>query len=277
MSDILQKIVAVKREEVAAAQAVKPLAVLRAEAESRQEATRGFGDALRRQVQAGRSAVIAEIKKASPSKGVIRDPFVPAEIAASYARHGAACLSVLTDVQFFQGCAAYLEEARAACDLPVLRKDFMVDEYLFYEARAHGADLVLLIVAALDHAVFPVDLQHFGSDARGARMRKGAEVTDATVQVDLAIRLDAQQAIEAEETRRVVGLADRHARHLVADTLAGKRLLFVPAEDLGTLGEGILQVAARHRVALGAEGRGSGGNRSGARCRPGESASSGAT
>jgi indole-3-glycerol phosphate synthase len=149
MSDILQRIVAVKHEEIASARARKDLAAVRAEAEARRD-TRGFAAALRAKIAAGQPGVIAEIKKASPSKGVIREHFVPAEIAASYARHGAACLSVLTDVQFFQGHADYLQQARAACALPVLRKDFMVDAYQVFEARAMGADCILLIAACLE-------------------------------------------------------------------------------------------------------------------------------
>jgi len=148
MSDILDKILAVKREEVATASAAKPLARVRAEAEA-QAPTRNFVAAMNAKVGAGGTAIIAEIKKASPSKGVIRADFRPAEIAADYERHGAACLSVLTDRQFFQGSEAYLREARAACTLPVLRKDFLVDTYQVYEARAMGADAILLIVAAL--------------------------------------------------------------------------------------------------------------------------------
>ncbi len=148
MSDILNKILAVKNQEVAAALSAKPLPVIRAEAAQTAPA-RDFVGAIRNRIAAGHSAVIAEIKKASPSKGVIRANFRPAEIAVSYAQHGAACLSVLTDEQFFQGSAAYLKQARAACDLPVLRKDFMVHEYQVYEARAMGADAILLIASAL--------------------------------------------------------------------------------------------------------------------------------
>lgn len=152
MSDILQRILATKQEEVAAAQSVQSLAAVRAAAEQ-QAPTRDFVGALRGKIAAGQSGVIAEIKKASPSKGVIREDFRPAEIAASYAANGAACLSVLTDRQYFQGAPEYLQAARAACCLPVLRKDFLVDPYQVYEARAMGADAVLLIVAALEQGL----------------------------------------------------------------------------------------------------------------------------
>ncbi len=147
-SDILERIVAVKREELALARAARSLASWREQAEARHD-LRDFEGALRARVAAGRAAVIAEVKKASPSKGVLRENFVPADIAASYARHGAACLSVLTDERFFQGHAAYLQQARSACTLPVLRKDFMIDEYQVVEARALGADCILLIAACL--------------------------------------------------------------------------------------------------------------------------------
>ena len=149
MSDILNTILAVKRQEVAAALISKPLATLFAEVEA-QSAPRDFVGAIRSKITAEQPAVIAEIKKASPSKGVIRADFRPAEIAADYAAHGAACLSVLTDSQFFQGTPAYLQAARAACALPVLRKDFLIDPYQVVEARAMGADAILLIAAALD-------------------------------------------------------------------------------------------------------------------------------
>ena len=149
MSDILDRIVAVKRDEVTAAKARRSLASWRDEAQARRGELRDFESALRAKVADGQAAVIAEIKKASPSKGVLREHFVPAEIAASYARHGAAALSVLTDEQFFQGSAAYLQQARAACALPVLRKDFIVDEVQVCESRAQGADCILLIAACL--------------------------------------------------------------------------------------------------------------------------------
>ena len=149
MSDILDRILARKREEVAMRRVQRPLADVAARAAGAAP-PRGFAAAIQRRLDAGRAAVIAEIKKASPSKGVLRDPFDPPAIARSYQAGGAACLSVLTDIDFFQGADAYLEQARAACALPVLRKDFVVDAYQVHEARMLGADCILLIVAALD-------------------------------------------------------------------------------------------------------------------------------
>jgi indole-3-glycerol phosphate synthase len=150
---MLNKILDVKAHEVSAAKKTQSLISLRNEVESNQELRRDLRDfegALRQKIQAGDPGVIAEIKKASPSQGVIRADFDPLHIAKSYAKHGAACLSVLTDVQFFQGAPEYLQQAKAACNLPVLRKDFMIDPYQIYQSRAMGADAILLIVAALD-------------------------------------------------------------------------------------------------------------------------------
>ncbi|AEK60533.1 indole-3-glycerol phosphate synthase TrpC [Collimonas fungivorans] len=156
MSDILNKILAVKADEIAAAKKQQDFASLRRDVESDAEARaalRGYEAALRAKIATGQAGVIAEVKKASPSKGVIRADFRPAEIAVDYAAHGAACLSVLTDIQFFQGSPDYLKQARAACNLPALRKDFMIDPYQVYQARSWGADAILLIVAALDHGL----------------------------------------------------------------------------------------------------------------------------
>ena len=183
MDDILERIVAVKHEELAAARARRSLASWRDAAESRRD-TRDFETALRTQVAAGRAAVIAEVKKASPSKGVLREHFVPADIAASYQAGGAACLSVLTDERFFQGSAAFLQQARGACSLPVLRKDFIIDEYQVAEARAIGADCILLIAACLDDA----QLADLEACALTLGMAVLVEVHDAA-ELDRALRL----------------------------------------------------------------------------------------
>lgn len=184
MSDILDRILATKREEVASAQREHTLAAVRAAAQAVAPA-RDFVGALRAKIAAGRSAVIAEIKKASPSKGLLRADFKPAEIARSYEAHGAACLSVLTDRQYFQGDAAYLREARAACALPVLRKDFMVDPYQVYEARAMGADCILLIASALATA----QMQELEAIALALGMAVLVEIHDPVeLQAALALR-----------------------------------------------------------------------------------------
>ena len=183
MADILEKIVEVKHQEVQAARKRKSLEAVRADAEAR-VLTRDFVGAMRSKVAAGQAAVIAEVKKASPSKGVLRPDFIAADIAQSYAEHGAACLSVLTDQSFFQGCADYLKQARASCDLPVLRKDFMVDAYQIYESRAMGADCILLIAACLDDA----QMRDLEAIALSLNMAVLIEVHDG-VELDRALAL----------------------------------------------------------------------------------------
>ena len=174
MSDILNKIIAVKRDEIKGAIIRKPLNAMRQDAESRVQ-TRDFVGALRAKIAAGKPAVVAEIKKASPSNGVLRADFVPADIAQSYAEFGAACLSVLTDQQFFQGSIDHLKQARASCSLPVLRKDFIVDAYQVYESRVMGADCILLIAACLDDA----QMKSFEALAMSLDMAVLVEVHDA--------------------------------------------------------------------------------------------------
>ena len=173
MSDILQKITATKLDEVQLLKSRKSLEAVRADAMGR-VLTRDFEAALRAKIAQGLSGVIAEVKKASPSKGVLREPFFPSDIAQSYAEHGAACLSVLTDQVYFQGCVDYLKQARASCDLPVLRKDFLVDAYQVYESRAMGADCILLIVSILSDA----QLKEFELIARSLDMAVLVEVHD---------------------------------------------------------------------------------------------------
>ena len=184
MSDILEKILTTKRSEIIAALSEMPLAEMQARAQA-MEPPRDFVAALRGKIAAGAAAVIAEIKKASPSKGVIRADFRPAEIAASYEQGGAACLSVLTDAQYFQGDPQYLQQARAACNLPVLRKDFMIDPYQVYEARAMGADCILLIVAALE---LP-QMRELERIAHGLGMAVLVEVHDGA-ELELALQLE---------------------------------------------------------------------------------------
>ncbi|WP_137894965.1 indole-3-glycerol phosphate synthase TrpC [Ramlibacter sp. 2FC] len=233
MSDILDKIVAVKREEVAAGLKKKSLAAMRADAESR-VLTRDFVGAMRARIAAGQAAVIAEVKKASPSKGVLREDFVPADIAQSYAEHGAACLSVLTDRQFFQGSIDYLKQARASCDLPVLRKDFMVDPYQVYEARAIGADCILLIAACLD-------------DARMAELEAIARGLDMAVLVEVHDRAELERALRLKTP--LVGINNRNLRsfEVSLDTTLSM-LKDVPADRLLVTESGILTRADVQRM-----------------------------
>ncbi len=226
MSDILKRIVAVKHEEVAAARAALPLNALRAQAEARTDVPRPFVGALRTRIGAGLPAVIAEVKKASPSKGVLREDFLPAEIAASYEAGGAACLSVLTDRQFFQGSPAFLQQARSACRLPVLRKDFMVDEYQVYEARAMGADAILLIAACLD-------------DAEMAALEACALALGLAVLVEVHDGAELDRALKLRTP--LVGINNRDLRNFEVrlDTTLGL-LPRVPADRLLVTESGIL-------------------------------------
>lgn len=183
MSDILERILDTKAQEITSAKKTRPLPALKADIEAVGK-TRDFVGALRAKIAEEEAAVIAEIKKASPSKGVLREHFDPATIAQSYAQHGAACLSVLTDKDYFQGSPDHLRAARNACALPVLRKDFIIDPYQIYEARAIGADAILLIVAALDD----LQLQEFEAAAHALHMAVLVEVHDLD-ELDRALRL----------------------------------------------------------------------------------------
>ncbi len=226
MSDILKKINAVKAEEVAAAVKLKPLAQMRNEAE-KTGGQRDFVGAIRSKIAAGKPAVIAEIKKASPSKGILREYFVPAEIATSYAEHGAACLSVLTDEQFFQGSAEYLKQARTACALPVLRKDFMVDPYQIYQARAMGADAILLIAASLSLS----QMQEFEAIAHGLGMAVLVEVHDAA---------EFEQAVQLKTP--LLGINNRNLRTFEVTLQTTLDLLSqIPADKIVVTESGILK------------------------------------
>jgi indole-3-glycerol phosphate synthase len=224
MSDILDKIVAVKHQEVAAAKKRKSLDAMRADAESR-VLTRDFVGAMRAKIAEGKPAVIAEIKKASPSKGVLREDFIPADIAQSYAEFGAACLSVLTDKQFFQGEADFLKQARASCQLPVLRKDFLIDAYQVYESRSVGADCILLIAACLDDA----QMKEFEAIARSLDMAVLVEVHDAP-ELERALRLKTP----------LIGINNRNLQtfEVSLDTTLGLRTQ-VPADRLLVTESGI--------------------------------------
>jgi indole-3-glycerol phosphate synthase len=226
VSDVLERIVAVKREEVAAAYARRSLASWVDEAKSRTDDVRGFAAALRRRVESGLAGVIAEVKKASPSKGVLREHFWPAGIAAAYERGGAACLSVLTDERFFQGSIEHLKQARAACALPALRKDFVIDEIQLAEARAAGADCVLLIVACLP-------------DARLAELEAMAHA------LGLDVLVEAHDASELERALRLktplVGINNRnlHTFEVTLETTLGL-LPMLPPDRLLVTESGIL-------------------------------------
>lgn len=231
-SDILDRIVSVKAEEVIAAQVARPFADVDAAARAAPPA-RGFERALRAKIAAGSAAVIAEIKKASPSKGVLRESFDPPAIAASYERAGAACLSVLTDAPFFQGAAEYLVAARQACALPALRKEFIVDEYQVAESRALGADAILLIVAALDDA----RLEALEAAALDYGMDVLVEVHDGK-ELDRALRLRTP----------LVGINNRNLRNFSVTLDTTFNLLSrIPSERLVVTESGI---ATQRDVAL---------------------------
>lgn len=215
MSDILNKILATKITEVAASKLAVSLDQLQAQAEAQGE-PRDFVGSIHKKIMANKAAVIAEIKKASPSKGVIREDFKPAEIAKSYEKAGAACLSVLTDEQYFQGSAAYLKQARAACKLPVLRKDFIIDEYQVFEARAMGADCILLIVAALELA----QMQKLEALANELGMAVLVEVHDAD-ELALALQLDTP----------LIGINNRNLRTFEVSLQTTLDLLKIMPED----------------------------------------------
>ncbi len=226
MSDILNRICAVKVDEVAAASALKSLSTIRAEAEA-QPAGRDFVGALRGRIAAGSAAVISEIKKASPSRGVIREDFRPAEIARAYEQAGAACLSVLTDKPFFQGAPEYLQAARAACSLPVLRKDFLVDPYQVFEARAMGADAVLLIAACLDLA----QMRDMESIASALGMSVLVEVHDGA---------ELEQALQLQTP--LVGINNRNLRTFDVSLQTTLDLLpAIPADRIVVTESGILR------------------------------------
>jgi indole-3-glycerol phosphate synthase len=233
-ADILNRIVEVKWEEIAAAKARRSLASLRDEAEGRRGEQRGFERALRAKLEAGQPGVIAEVKKASPSKGVLREDFRPAAIAESYARHGAACLSVLTDERFFQGATAYLQQARAACELPVLRKDFMVDEYQVMDAGAMGADCILLIAACL-------------SDAQMSDLEAAAHAIGLDVLVEVHDGNELDRALKLKTP--LVGINNRNLRtfEVTLDTTLGL-LPRVPADRLLVTESGILGAADVKRM-----------------------------
>ena len=226
MSDILKKIVAVKHQEVAAASQRKSLQAMRADAEIR-VLTRDFVGAMRSKIAQGLPAVIAEVKKASPSKGVLRADFIPADIAQSYAEHGAACLSVLTDQEFFQGSVDYLKQARASCDLPVLRKDFMVDPYQVFEARVMGADCILLIAACLE-------------DAQMVELEAIARSLDMAVLVEVHDAQELQRSLKLKTP--LIGVNNRNLRTFEVSLQTTLDLMKdVPSDRLLVTESGILQ------------------------------------
>ena len=223
---ILRKILARKREEVRERSLRESLASLERRA-SEQGFVRGFAECIATRVSAGDAAVIAEVKKASPSKGVIREDFKPAEIAKSYQVGGAACLSVLTDIDFFQGADSYLEDARSACDLPVLRKDFTVDPYQIVEARAIGADAVLLIVAALEQGQM-------------VELAETAREVGVDVLVEVHDRAELERALELDTRLLGINNRDLHTFEMRLETTI-ELLPYIPGDRVVVTESGIHQ------------------------------------
>jgi indole-3-glycerol phosphate synthase len=227
-ADILQTILQRKREEIEQRSRVTDIHELGTRAESASP-VRGFIDSIERKIQAGRAAVIAEIKKASPSKGLLRENFDPAAIAQSYDKHGAACLSVLTDRDFFQGSEAYLQQARAACALPVIRKDFIIDPYQVYEARSIDADCILLIVAALDDVALKqlLDLAH-----------------ELHMDVLVEVHDEAELEVALETGARLIGINNRNLRTFETSLDTTLRMLQrIPSDRIVVTESGIHTIA----------------------------------
>ncbi|MBT2969113.1 MAG: indole-3-glycerol-phosphate synthase [gamma proteobacterium symbiont of Ctena orbiculata] len=236
--DILLKITRRKREEITERAMARSVDELQLQIERAPE-PRGFADAIAAKLAAGEAGVIAEIKKASPSKGVLREDFRPAEIAQSYARGGAACLSVLTDIDFFQGSDRYLQEAREACNLPVIRKDFIIDPYQVYEARAIGADCILLIAACLDDR----QLNQLNELAHGLGMDVLIEVHDGE---------ELQRALKVDN--RLIGINNRDLRSFEVSLDTTLTLLpqippeRIPVTESGILAPEDVALMRRHQV-----------------------------
>jgi indole-3-glycerol phosphate synthase len=243
MSDILKKILLTKQEEVLRGQQKISQNTLEEQAvyslNSAQLKPRGFAASIENKINAGQAGVISEIKKASPSRGILRDPFFPAEIAKSYESHGAACLSVLTDVEYFQGSTEYLKEARSACSLPVLRKDFMVDPYQIFEARAMGADAILLIVSALSDA----QLKEFESIAHELHMDVLVEV-HGPEELDRALQLKTTLLGINNRNLRTFEVSLQNTLDLLGDIPKSKRVV----TESGILGKDDVKLMRSHDV-----------------------------
>lgn len=249
MSDILKKILTVKKQEIAAAEALKPYTALLKEVQSTPP-PRDFIGAIQNKIKAGQSAVIAEIKQASPSKGVLRGSasggaqaleFIPDEIARTYAKHGAACLSVLTDKQFFMGAPEYLQAARAACSLPVLRKDFILEEYQIAEARAMNADCILLIVSAF---LLETENGHASANSKTAPIARMLRLEQLAQSLGMAVLVEVHDAAELEMSLQLstplIGINNRNLRtfETTLDTTLGL-LSKIPSDKIVVTESGI--------------------------------------